>query len=338
MKNKVILKSSFNDWISSLIDKNKVIGVQEKEQKKFEFAPLKKAKDLRLDYDVTVLPPKKYLQPPREGLLKFSNGEAKEISQNKPMIIIGVHPYDMHGINQMDKIFSEDNKDTNYIKRRSVTYIIGCDPKKVSDWSFWASMGSAKVEKGFDLWLSDIGERYFIEIGTKKGEELLRSAKTTSASKDDVKLYKKAVDDLEKLCKPERKVNIGHIDIPKLIYANHEHKIWEERARTCYSCGSCNLVCPTCYCFDVRDEMELNLKNGERVRIWDGCLLEEFAKVASGENFREERRERFRHRIFRKLAYMPEKVGELACVGCGRCSSVCLPDIADPVKIINELI
>ena len=97
------------------------------------------------------------------------------------------------------------------------------------------------------------------------------------------------------------------------------------------------MVCPTCYCFDVNDEVALSLREGERVRSWDGCLLEDFSKIGSGENFREKRYQRYRHRLYRKGLYMYEKHGQIACVGCGRCASVCLPDIADPAKVYNRL-
>jgi ferredoxin len=81
----------------------------------------------------------------------------------------------------------------------------------------------------------------------------------------------------------------------------------------------------------------LNLKEGNRVRTWDGCMLKDFTKVGSGEVFRDEVKERYRHRIFRKGNYLPERYGFVACVGCGRCGSACLPDIADPCNLINEL-
>jgi formate hydrogenlyase subunit 6/NADH:ubiquinone oxidoreductase subunit I len=70
-------------------------------------------------------------------------------------------------------------------------------------------------------------------------------------------------------------------------------------------------------------------------------LTEDFAKVSLGggatENFREERAERFRHRIMRKASYLNEKLGGPACVGCGRCSAACTSDIADPVNVINKI-
>ena len=75
------------------------------------------------------------------------------------------------------------------------------------------------------------------------------------------------------------------------------------------------------------------------MRSWDGCLLDGFTLVAGGHEFRKNRADRFRHRLYRKGKYVPEKIGcETACVGCGRCVGACLPDIANPVNIYNRLV
>jgi ferredoxin len=77
------------------------------------------------------------------------------------------------------------------------------------------------------------------------------------------------------------------------------------------------------------------------MRTWDGCLLEDFAKVSLGagatENFRETRATRYRHRLLRKMAYQNDTLGSPACVGCGRCSISCVPDIANPVTAIKRI-
>ena len=96
------------------------------------------------------------------------------------------------------------------------------------------------------------------------------------------------------------------------------------------------MVCPTCYCFDVADELALNLKKGERIRRWDACMLSDFAVVAGGENFRPKAKERLKHRIMRKFNYLMKKHGEAVCVGCGRCVRACLADIS-PKKITETL-
>jgi len=117
--------------------------------------------------------------------------------------------------------------------------------------------------------------------------------------------------------------------------------LWNSLAQDCFSCGSCNTTCPTCYCFDVQDNWNLDQKTGERSRYWDACLTEDFSKVSLGagaqENFREEKAERFRHRFMRKATYLNKELGGPACVGCGRCSQSCTADIADPVTVINKI-
>ncbi|MCK5627948.1 4Fe-4S dicluster domain-containing protein, partial [Candidatus Bathyarchaeota archaeon] len=138
--------------------------------------------------------------------------------------------------------------------------------------------------------------------------------------------------------KAQQKLDFSPDRIPGLLEKNYEEReFWEEHAEKCLACGSCVLVCPTCYCFDVKDQPNLSLNKGERIRTWDGCLLEDFAKVASGENFRATRLSRYRHRYFKKGKYLFDRFGFISCVGCGRCSSNCLPDIANPVTLFNDL-
>jgi ferredoxin len=137
--------------------------------------------------------------------------------------------------------------------------------------------------------------------------------------------------------KKQRKLKPKLVDLPKLLKKNYDSKVWEEHGAKCFSCGSCNMVCPTCYCFDVRDCMELNLRHGDRSRFWDGCMLTDFTKVASGEIFREGRGARLRHRTYRKDLYLFEKWGRPFCTGCGRCGTACLTKIVDPLDIENEL-
>ena len=124
----------------------------------------------------------------------------------------------------------------------------------------------------------------------------------------------------------------------ELLEDAYDHPVWQEYASLCFSCGSCNLVCPTCYCFDVRDEVNWDLASGERVRVWDGCMLADFATVAGNLNFRKDRLARFRHRYYRKGKYVPAKIGgQIACVGCGRCITACVANIANPVEVFNRL-
>jgi sulfhydrogenase subunit beta (sulfur reductase) len=337
---RTIEKKNFSPFIENLIQAMEVVGVREKVEGKYEFTPLESPSQLRLDYDVTLLSPKKYLLPSRETLLRFKTGKAVSCEPalgSRPLAIVGVHPYDLKGIAQLDRIFADANQDEHYRRKRQDTVLIGVDIKRPSPHAFCKSMNSATVQEGFDLFLTDLGESYVVAVGTNKGQGILeKHAVSRAATKEEVGRRAEIQDKIPYLFSLNT-VTTPYEQLPQLLTDHAESKLFAELAEKCFSCGSCNLVCPTCYCFDVQDDMALNLSEGERFRLWDGCLLEGFAKVATGENFREDRVERIRHRIFRKGKYIYEKYGEHGCVGCGRCASACLPDIANPVEIFNRL-
>lgn len=339
MEFQLIEKSDLDLFVQNLINNYQVEGVKRKDES-FLYGSVESPEELCLDFDCTAIPPKKYFLPPKETLLQFAltpDLVVAPVMESEPFIIFGVHPYDIKAINQMDRIFSRGVPDPHYLKRREAALIIGVDPVKVAPRSFWADMGAATVSEGFDLMLTDVGEAFIVEIGTNRGKRLLEEyAKPRPATRDETRERVKIRSRISHICK-KRGVAFPKREIPKLLEHSWEKLLWEEQASKCLSCGTCNLVCPTCYCFDVQDHMDLGLDHGERVRRWDGCLLHDFAMVATGENFRHTRASRYRHRFYRKGLYLFKVLDDLACVGCGRCASACLPDIADPINLFNKL-
>ncbi|HIH28616.1 MAG TPA: Ni/Fe hydrogenase subunit beta, partial [Thermoplasmata archaeon] len=168
---KTITKKDFSTFVNTLIKDGSydVVGVQAK-GKCYVFDTLSSAEELRLNYDVTILPPKKYFLPQYEMLLKFSLQkpyEAKETITDSPRIIIGVHPYDIIALEQTDRHYFDQQQDNFYKKRRENTLIIGVDIQNVSERSFAASMNTNTTETGFDLLLTDIGTSYAVTIGSE---------------------------------------------------------------------------------------------------------------------------------------------------------------------------
>jgi len=76
------------------------------------------------------------------------------------------------------------------------------------------------------------------------------------------------------------------------------------------------------------DVQNLDLKTGTRIRVWDSCQNETFAKVSGGESFREERSDRKRHRFYRKFKYPINRYSRFFCTGCGRCTRTCMAKIS----------
>jgi sulfhydrogenase subunit beta (sulfur reductase) len=305
---KIVSKEDFKSFVNSLIADNSwnVIGVKSKGNK-FAFGPLESSSELRLDYDIALLPPKKYFFPQRETLFTYnlSGGISASSSEvSKPLIIIGVHPYDIVAMLHMDEIFRETKSDPYYFKKRDSSIIIGVNIQNMSKWNFSSAMGCATIDYGYDLMLTDLGNRYAISVGSQKGEELLSKygVNVSLALARDIQAVGQKKREI--MAKSQQKLEFASELIPDLLKESYSKSgFWEKHSETCLACGSCVLVCPTCYCFDVKDNPDLTLETGERIRTWDGCLLEDFAKIASGENFRATRPTRYRHRYFKKGKY-----------------------------------
>ncbi len=337
MSNYYINENDFNSFLSNLIENKTVIGPIAKKAK-FVFARLSSADQLRLDYDVTILPPKKEFFPPSQTLVTFNSNEFKGCINPEEKILFGVHFYDIKGISMTDFLYADNKKDMNYCANRNATTIVGSNIQSISERGFWGSAGSEKNVEGHDAFLTKISNGYILEALTEKGEVLVKSGSFKNAEDSQVQEAAKVNKDVMDKCK--EKLTNSSDEIAKKVRSSFKNmELWGKLAEKCFSCGSCNIVCPTCYCFDVQDKWNVDQVSGDRTRYWDACLTEEFSKISLGagaeENFREKRGDRFRHRIMRKTAYLNEKLGSPACVGCGRCSTSCTSDIADPVEVIK---
>jgi len=285
---------------------------------------------LRLDYRLTVLGPKKFLWPPRQKLVAYRLGEAPEpeaLIEHEPQVLFGVHPCDVTAIATLDAAFGQDIADPHYLARRADTAIVMVDCEEPCDeTSFCLDMGSLYPESGYDLALVPLGRGYLVEVKTPLGKALLKPARTREATKKDV-AARQAFRERQRAAF-HRKLPFDVKDLPGILDVSYDSLVWEAIARRCFSCGSCNTVCPTCWCWDVSDEIGDDLAGGVRVRRYDSCQLDPFAEVAGGENFRKERSSRLRHRMYRKGKFILERTGRVGCVGCGRCERACVAAIS----------
>jgi Fe-S oxidoreductase len=104
--------------------------------------------------------------------------------------------------------------------------------------------------------------------------------------------------------------------------------------RTCVECNGCVFMCDTCHCFLLSDDSLSG--NARRLRLWDGCLLKNFTKVAGGANPLRLRYMRLRNRYLKKFDFFISNLGYQACCGCGRCIEVC-PGKIDIRRILRKL-
>jgi ferredoxin len=334
-------KASFKALLSALIEDYDVYGTVKKDGFP-AFGEIERPSDLVLGQAPTHLSAKGFFFPPKETLLRFDlndgaadNDTHQAVVEARDQVIIGLNACDIHALNLMDRVFSYGTPDANYLARRSRTVVIGADCMP-DCFCFCDSMGTGAVEEGFDLFLYRVKSGFLVRSGSDKGRDLLSGkCRTRKAAAAELKELKRARSRWERSFKT--RIDAAPSELPRIYSASDESPVWDRIGAICYGCGSCNNVCPTCYCFDVRDEMKTNLKAGERVRVWDACTLEDFSKVAGGHSFRSSRSARLRHRFNRKFNYLADRFDALFCVGCGRCSRTCLVEI-NIAKVTNELI
>ncbi|MFA6130286.1 MAG: 4Fe-4S dicluster domain-containing protein [Candidatus Omnitrophota bacterium] len=339
MKYASLKKANLNDWLGHLKKKAKLYAPRKKENL-FIFRQVKEVEDVCLEYIPTILPPKKYYFPQKEKLFKFSSQPfktAKAIDKFEEFILFGVHTCDIAGIQCLDVVFRDAPEDPNYLNRKDKMTIIGIECLKYCDkYANCTSMGNHIPRGGYDLMMVDLGEKFIIHINSEKGEKLVTGLDyIKEATEAEMSLLERAREAKKKIFKEEF---IG--PLPK-VYDTFDKSfasaVWKDVGRRCVACGNCTAVCPTCYCFDTQDDLELSLDKGVRYRIWNSCQMDDFAKVAGGEDFRKGRDNRQKHRYYRKFKYPVDKFNRYFCTGCGRCTRTCMADIS-LIETVNSLL
>ncbi|MBL7013706.1 MAG: 4Fe-4S dicluster domain-containing protein [Candidatus Marinimicrobia bacterium] len=318
-------------WISHLQKIENVIAPHKNGINSFSFGKVSDPKCVILNYDRTLSSIKKYFLPPKETLFSFStDGKETTSSKVEPInaIFLGVHNYDLEAVFRLDHNFLSGHAESQYLTRRQGALFIGVSYTP-DEWHFSNSVlkdGEPNHSGGFDLFLHEIEDGYLLETLTESGQNLMKGFPLPEFDGDI----------------PKQQSFNAHIDggfekVTDVFSRAWDSPVWESYAEKCVGCGTCNLVCPTCFCFNVEDEVDLDLKTGNRIRTQDGCMLRSFSEVAGGEIFRNQKAARMRHRLYRKFKYISQETGESWCVGCGRCSAYCTAGISI-VDIVNDLI
>jgi len=200
------------------------------------------------------------------------------------------------------------------------------------------SMGTGPTaDSGFDLALTEVLEQarhyFLVEVGSRRGGELLAELPSARASGDEqaaaAAAHARAAEQMG------RELDVS--DIRELLYRNYEHPRWEQVAERCLSCGNCTMVCPTCFCTTVEDVTDLAGEHVERHQRWDSCFTVDYSHIHGGP-VRGTTRSRYRQWMTHKLATWIDQFGSSGCVGCGRCITWCPVgiDITEEARAIRD--
>lgn len=339
---KVLAKKSFPQWVKTL-SSYKIFAPVEKENL-WNYELIENPEKVNLDYLTTVLSPKKIIFPQREIYLEFSaeNEDGLKVEEvlpdEKPSVIFGVRPCDSKSLTLTDKVFGGDFEDLYYWSRRKQMALVGlsCSIPPSPNCFCLTVDGSPFSKDGLDVLMTDLGDKYFIETLTKKGEQLVSTAKalfkapTEKDKKDLLKIQQEAKTLIKRQVESIKK-------IPPKLKEMFDASLWDEESMSCIRCGICTYLCPTCHCFDINDEVDsYSPLKGKRIRTWDNCQFPDFTMHSSGHNPRPDKASRLRQRIMHKFQYFVERYKNYQCTGCGRCISRC-PVGIDIIEVLDKV-
>ena len=339
---KILTKQSFPEWIEKL-SAYKVYAPIKKEDH-WDYEVVEKAVGLDPAYGNAVLSPKKIIFPQREVLFEFGSQtkEGFDLKENLPedeaVVIFGVRPCDAKALTGTDKVFSGDFEDPYYRKRRDAATLVGLSRNTPpSKNCFCLSVdGSPFSKTGLDVLLTDLGETYFVETLSDKGEQLVNAASaffSDSKKKEKKEVEKLQIDAEKKIVRQVKDVK----SLPGKLKEIFDSSFWDDESLSCIRCGICTYLCPTCHCFDICDEVTCEYPlAGKRVRTWDNCQFPDFTMHSSGHNPRPDKASRLRQRIQHKYNYFVERYDEYQCTGCGRCIGKC-PVGIDIIEVLNKV-
>jgi sulfhydrogenase subunit beta (sulfur reductase) len=319
---KFATRDALAHWLDALMEDHAVIAPR-RVGTELLYRPVTSSAEIVFDFERTALSPKTFFFPDTEVLLEVErrNGEVTLIepftghgSRSGSQVLFAVRPCDARGLRALDALLLERQPaDSYYAERREKTTLVGLACRQQWDDCFCTSLGSSPDDSsGMDVMLYEGDVGYWVLVISEKGRALVEGLDTQETDREA----------------PASRAAEERIPVllPEAWTALFDDGYWRSLADRCLSCRACTYVCPTCRCFDVRDDTTAagpGYAHIERLRAWDSCLAPGYRRIAGGHNPRPTKAERLRNRYYCKFCYSPRVFGTVACVGCGRCIEVC---------------
>jgi ferredoxin len=344
MDAKVFTREEWTKALESLKSAYKIF-VPVKDGDFHSFRSLEKGTIADFDYENTRRSPKALVYPQSERMFDYTLDEddqdvniMKETEKDfSPQAVVGIRPCDGQGFHIVKINFDNPQyRDPWWVQRYEATVLVGLGCNEPCATCFCESLGGGPFdEKALDVMLYNLGERFVAKPLTDKGRDFLDKAEGGKPADDAV------IKEAEELSASASKKISSKVSTDKLkekvVTKLFEAPFWEDVAFPCLNCGTCTYLCPTCWCFDIQDEV-LG-KQGDRIRNWDSCMFPLFTFHGSGHNPRDKKVQRVRQRFMHKLKYYVDKYDNgVQCSGCGRCVRYCPVniDIRDVCRLMNE--
>lgn len=329
----VLEKSHLSYWLRQMRKESEIIGPL-RERGDIVLKNIDRLHETALDCPALIPSAKGFLFPQMEPMLRQTEEGLEDTRDERKRVIFGVRSCDVSAVGLLDRFYLDGNRDPYYEARRKNTLFISVVCGVPDATCFCAGLGTGPfLRSGFDIQLYDLGDRYFVQNGSKAAEKWItrfsflmkRPSRTDLEDQYEVELSSQAMFKKRISLESARKlINDGRVG----------DAFWRRVSERCFECGGCVYECPVCTCFTVADRAAPG--GVERLRLWDTCLFKGFTRMAGGVLPAEDRVLRTKRWFYHKLIHYPETLGAFGCVGCGRCAVTC-PGRIDMAAVVSRM-
>ncbi len=318
----ILNKNHLSFWLRKLKTSHELIAPMRDVSGDIVLTELPRMHETALDGPALMPSPKEFLLPQMEQLFCYSDEGIEEAFNRRPRVLFGIRPCDLSAIRILDTFYLGKNRDIYYETRRTSTVLVSIACNQPDPTCFCLGLGTGPfLKSGFDLQLTDLGDRFFVETGSETGAALVRDFPhifTQPGQTDTEDLYEARLASQSRF---EKRVNLEQVR-RSILAGGVNDAFWESVSARCFECGGCVYNCPVCTCFNVIDR-PAGPDSGKRIRLWDACMFKGFTRMAGGVVPAEAKINRTKRWFHHKLVHWPEQFGAFGCVGCGRCAISC---------------
>ncbi len=318
----ILNKNHLSFWLRKLKTSHQLIAPMRDVSGDIVLTELIRMHETALDGPALMPSPKEFLFPQMEQLFCWSDEGIEEAYNKQPRLLFGIRPCDLSAIGVLDTFYLRRAKDPFYASRRNRTVLIAIACNQPDPTCFCLGLGTGPyLKSGFDLQLTDLGDRFLVEVGSENGMALVKDVPhifAEPAQTDAEDLYEARLASQSRF---EKRVNLDQVR-RHMLAGDVTDAFWESVSQRCFECGGCVYNCPVCTCFNVIDR-PVATDSGKRIRIWDTCMFKGFTRMAGGVLPAEAKINRTKRWFHHKLVHWPAQFGAFGCVGCGRCAVSC---------------
>jgi len=313
------------DFVEKL-SKDYIIYAPKKEGEDVLVKKIDKAKEIDWSGNIPLNPFKHLFFPAEEVLFDLKNKPKEYKEKYKLTAAFGMNILDLKALALLDQVFE---KDSYYQKRRREILIAGFSRGIPSDFRKYKIFSINYEENilehlNFDIFFEKQNNgRFKAFSGSEKGQ---------------IVLEKYGISDYEHIefagLIPEEGPDKKMLEFRNRVEKGIGKKVWQELDKKCLACGKCTIVCPTCFCFDLKDRIKS--KGIEKERVWSSCFYPEFSKIAPNYKFLPNVKSRIYFWYYHHFVRTPDTYMIPGCVNCMRCFKTC-PVGINIIEVLEKL-